>query len=239
MLPQSCPGNWFHTIDPVLISIGYVPRKSDTCIYIYDHDRIIIILTLYVDDLLVIGGDIQLIEKIKRKLMDQFKMTDMGDVSLVLGMQVTRDRQGKTLTISQENYTKSILERFGMADCKPSSTPGFGSELSTKQPEGTLLNKEETQRYQAITGSVMYLAQITRYDIMSSSGQLARAMSKPHGCSETSSALFGWNHEFYHRLQAGRFQAHSLLRLQLGQQPRQRQINVVLHHDVVQGSSQL
>ena len=74
------------------------------------------------DDLLVIGGDIQLIEKIKRKLMDQLKMTDMGDVSLVLGMQVTRDRQGKTLTISQENYTKSILERFGMADCKPSST---------------------------------------------------------------------------------------------------------------------
>ena len=144
------PGNWFHAIDPVLISIGFVPLKSDTCIYIYDNDGIII-LTLYVDDLLVIGGDIELIEKIKRKLMDQFNMTDMGDVSLVLGMQVTRDRQGKTLTISQENYT------FGMADCKPSSTPGFGSELSTKQPEGTLLNKEETQRYQAIIGSVMYL----------------------------------------------------------------------------------
>ena len=102
--------------------------------------------------------------------MDQFKTTDMGDVSLVLGMQVTRDRQRKTLTISQENYTKSILERFGMADCKLSSTPGFGSELSTKQQEGTLLNKEETQRYQAITGSVMYLAQIKRYDIMNSSG---------------------------------------------------------------------
>ena len=49
------------------------------------------------DDLLVIGGDIQLIEKIKRKLMDQLKMTDMGDVSLVLGMQVTRDGQAKKL----------------------------------------------------------------------------------------------------------------------------------------------
>ena len=109
-LAQS-PVNWFHTIDPVLISIGFTPLKSDTCIYIYDHDGIII-LTLYVDDILVIGGDIQLIEKIKRKLMDQFKMTDMGDVSLVLSMQVTRDRQGKTLTNSQENYTKSILERF-------------------------------------------------------------------------------------------------------------------------------
>ena len=25
------PGNWLHTIDPVLISIGFVPHKSDTC----------------------------------------------------------------------------------------------------------------------------------------------------------------------------------------------------------------
>ena len=83
-------------------------------------------LTLYADDLLVIGGDIQLIEKIRIKLMEKFKMTYMGDVSLVLGMQINRDRETKTLTISQEEYTKSILERFRMAKCKPSCTPGFG-----------------------------------------------------------------------------------------------------------------
>ena len=53
----------------------------------------VIILTLYVDDLLVIGGDIQLMEKIMSKLIEKFKMTDMGDVSLVLGMQITRDRE--------------------------------------------------------------------------------------------------------------------------------------------------
>ena len=66
--------NWFHTIDPVLISIGFVHLKSDTCIYIYNHDGVIITLTLYVNDLRVIGGDIQLIEKIRRKLMEKFKI---------------------------------------------------------------------------------------------------------------------------------------------------------------------
>ena len=65
-----------------------------------------------------------------------------------------------------------------MADCKPVSTPGFG-QLSTNQPEQTLINEEETQRFQAITGSFMYLAQISRYDVMYSTCQLARAMSKP------------------------------------------------------------
>ena len=81
-------------------------------------------------------------------------------------MQITRDREKKTLTISQEEKTKSILERFDMANCKPVGTPGFGSELSTKQPEETLLSKEENQRYQAITGSVMYLAQIMNLSLI-------------------------------------------------------------------------
>ena len=58
-LAQS-PRNWVHTIDPVLVSIGFVPLKYETCVYMYNHDGVII-LTLYVDDLLVIGGDIQLI----------------------------------------------------------------------------------------------------------------------------------------------------------------------------------
>ena len=67
-----------------------------------------------------------MMETIKEKLMGKFKMTDMGDVSLVLGMQVTCDRELGTLIIIHENYTKSILDRFGMGSCNPLSTPGFG-----------------------------------------------------------------------------------------------------------------
>ena len=161
------------------MTLEFVPLKSDTYIYICRKNGVVITLTPHVDDLLLVGADIQVIESIKRKLMERFKMTDMGGVSLVLGMQVTHDRQNKTLTISQENCTKSILEKFGMANCKPASTPDYGPELSTKHPEDTLLNEEELQRYEAITGSVTYLAEITRYDIMYSTCQLARAMSRP------------------------------------------------------------
>ena len=69
-----------------------------------------------------------MVQKIRSKLMEKFK-TDMGDVSRGVGMQITRDREKKTLTISQEQHTKSILERFGMVNCKPVRTLGFGSEF--------------------------------------------------------------------------------------------------------------
>ena len=103
----------------------------------------------------------------------------MGDVSLVLGIGVTRDREKGAVTISQGNYTKSILERYGMENCNPAHTPGVGKEFSLDQPAEKFLSKEDKQRFQAITGSVMYLAQVTRYDIMYAVNQLSRAMSRP------------------------------------------------------------
>ena len=110
------------------------------------------IINLYFDDLLVIGSNVRVIATIKKKLKDNFQMNDLGDVSFVLGMQVTRDREKGTLTISQEDYTKSILARFEMENCKPSSIPGTGSELSTEQPAETLPNTEQTQRFKPSPG---------------------------------------------------------------------------------------
>ena len=106
-------------------------------------------------------------------------MTDKGEASLVLGIEIKRDRQLGTLTISQEAYSKSILERFGMSDCKPTSTPGYGPELSNKQPENTLLDEAETRRYQGIVGCLMYIAQaFTTASSMQRANWLARCLSR-------------------------------------------------------------
>ena len=106
-------------------------------------------------------------------------MTDTADVSLVLGMGAARDREKGTVAITQEKYTKSLLERYGMASCNSTYTPGVGKELSLDQPEDKLLSKEEKQRFQTITGSVVYLGQVTRCNILYAVNQLARAMAKP------------------------------------------------------------
>ena len=83
-----------------------------------------------------------------------------------------------TLTITQDSYTKSLLERYGMCNCNLNYTPGVGSDLFLDQPDEKLLNKEDTQRFQAITDSVMYLGLVVRYDISYSVNQLTRALPK-------------------------------------------------------------
>ena len=118
------PTNWWNTIDKHLVEIGFKSLKSDPCVYTYSECGAIYILTLYVDDVLLLGEDVLVLRRIKQKLMSRFSMTDMGDVSLVPGMGVIRDCEKGTVTITQEIYTKSLLERYGMASCISTYTPG-------------------------------------------------------------------------------------------------------------------
>ena len=148
------------------MGIGFKALKSDPCVYIFNGTTTMkqglstdvdstVILTLYVDDVLLAGGNKVTLEMIKGKLMSRFKMPDTGDVSRVLGMQVTRDSQAGSLTITQEDCSRGLLVKYGMQDCRTLGTPGYGKELSLVQPEESLLDDEAKRRFQAIVGSTM------------------------------------------------------------------------------------
>ena len=142
---RQSPRCWYGTVDEHMVDIGFKSLKSDACVYIYSEGGSIYVLTLYVNDVLLLGKDRKVLERIKRKLMGRFSMTDMRDVSLVFGMEVTRDRTKGTVTITQENYVKSLLERYGMGNCNPAHTPGVG-KITFIGPNGA---KPFEQRRQA------------------------------------------------------------------------------------------
>ena len=119
--------NWFNTIDDPLKDMGFTSTTFDPCAYTFGTSETFSILTRC--GLLLFGGNAPVLQELKRKLMNCFTMTDMGDVLLALGVQITRDREAVTLTISQEHCTKSILARLGMAVCNPMHATVSGAEL--------------------------------------------------------------------------------------------------------------
>ena len=50
-------------------------------------------------------------------------MVGLGEIQFILGVSIKRDRATRTLTISQGQYLKDLRKRFGMGECKPTSTP--------------------------------------------------------------------------------------------------------------------
>jgi len=81
------------------------------------------LLTLYLDDILLAGNNLEMIEATKIWLSSIFEMKDMGEARYVLGMEIIRNCPKKLLGISQEVYIKKVLQRLRMHYSKPVDTP--------------------------------------------------------------------------------------------------------------------
>ena len=149
----------------------------DPCVYVKSDSSSKVFIVLYVDDLVVTGSSKVGISKTKAFLMAKFAMKDVGDVHLILGMQVSRDRQKGTLDINQGSYVNAILQRYGFVGSRSVSTSGTGKSPDLKI--GTMLDDSNKQLYQEIVGSLINLSTCTRWDIAYSVMQLTRAMSNP------------------------------------------------------------
>uniref|UniRef100_A0A3Q7H8J3 Reverse transcriptase Ty1/copia-type domain-containing protein n=1 Tax=Solanum lycopersicum TaxID=4081 RepID=A0A3Q7H8J3_SOLLC len=72
-------------------------------------DNNFIILLLYVDDMLIVGQDKELIAKLKKDLSKSFDMKDLGPAQQILGMRIVRERTKRKLWLSQEKYIERVL----------------------------------------------------------------------------------------------------------------------------------
>ena len=184
------PRNLFNNIDDSLRDIGFTSTASDPCVYIFGSDDNLSVLTMYVDDLLLLQGNTTQLKDLSIQLMDLFAMTDMGNVSTVLGMQFTRDRDAKTLIIGQQQYDKSILALFWHGRTQPCVHDGSRCGVIPQATGHDAARFYGIKPYQVITGSLMFLSQCTPYDITYAVNQLARAMNKPSKLHMTQQSIF-------------------------------------------------
>ena len=86
-------------------------------------------------------------------------MEDLGPAQKILGMEITRDRQKGELYLSQRSYIKKVIDRFGIKDAKPVSTPMAHYFKLTSSQSPTTDEEEEFMAkvpYASGVGSVMY-----------------------------------------------------------------------------------
>ena len=173
-LKQS-PRVWYQTLQQFLATKGYHRTNADHSVF-YNRDNGTI-LAAYVDDLLLIGPNLDHIIELKKLLSDEFQMTDLGPVAHYLGVQVSRDRYNRTLTMTQTTYLTRVLGDHGMLDCNSIKTPmetGINLVPSTIQA-----TEDDTKAYQSAIGSLMYAMTATRPDIAFAVSVLSRFPSKP------------------------------------------------------------
>jgi hypothetical protein len=101
-LKQS-PRMWYQKFDTYILGLGFSRSKVDHCVYsklVGDH---FIYVVLYVDDMLLIGNNKEIIKDVKTQLSSKFDMKDLGVANFILGMEIKRDSgKQETLVESEE-----------------------------------------------------------------------------------------------------------------------------------------
>ena len=118
---KQAPRAWYNRIDQFLSKLGFVKGLSESTLYIKGNQANSIMISLYVDDLLVTGSNAELIQQFKDDMLQVFEMSDLGEMTYFLGMKV-KQNDGE-IFISQRKYAKEILKKFSMENCKSTNTP--------------------------------------------------------------------------------------------------------------------
>jgi len=179
-LPQS-PCAWYQKLHFFFGDHDFYPSRQEYSLYIKYDKRILVLV--YVDDLVLAAAEKEDIAWIKNCLTRTFEMTDLGELSTFLGLEICRDRSARLLTLSQHQYIDRILQRHGMEDARPSLTP---LDSNTRLPANSetdptsSTNKEVSlELYQSAVRSLMYAMLGTRPDLAYAVGLVCQFNHSP------------------------------------------------------------
>jgi hypothetical protein len=174
---------WSEELEKFFLEVaGFTRSQVDQAVYFRHVAEEHTVITVSVDDMAVTSRHLEHIIRFKAKLRERFEISDLGELTWLLGLKVERNRSARTLALSQHAYVDTVLERFHLEDAKPASIPmHVGASLSLEQSPSTHEETCDMQDvpYQRGIGSLMYAATSTRPDIAFAVSILSQFMRNP------------------------------------------------------------
>ncbi|CAI7741712.1 unnamed protein product [Closterium sp. NIES-54] len=170
---RQAPREWHDTLRTTLAALGFAPSTADPSLFLRtDTSLPPFYVLVYVDDLVFATADTTGLAHVKSELQKRHTCTDLGKLRSYLGLQITRDRAQRTITLTQSHMVQQVLQRFDFTYSSPQATP-----LSTSHSLSALPSDESvlpSGPYPELVGCLMYLMTCTRPDLAYPLSILAR-----------------------------------------------------------------
>ncbi|CAI7752578.1 unnamed protein product [Closterium sp. NIES-54] len=161
---RQVPRKWHDTLRTTLAALGFAPATADPSMFLRTDTSLPQFYVLaYVDDLVFAIADTEALTLVKSELQKRHTCTDLGELCSYLGLQITRDRARRTITLTQSHMVHQVFQRFGFQFSPPQPTP-----LSTSHSLSTPPSDESVELsgpYPELVGCLMYLMTCTRPDL--------------------------------------------------------------------------
>ncbi|CAI7746190.1 unnamed protein product [Closterium sp. NIES-53] len=170
---RQAPREWHDTLRTTLAALGFAPSTADPSLFLRtDTSLPPFYILVYVDDLVFAIADTEALTLVKSELQKRHTCTDPGELRSYLGLQITRDRARRTITLTQSHMVHQVFHRFGFQFSSPQRTPLSTSHSLSAPPSDEFV--EPSCPYQELVGCVMYLMTCTQPDLACPLSLLAR-----------------------------------------------------------------
>ncbi|CAI7779933.1 unnamed protein product [Closterium sp. NIES-53] len=170
---RQAPSEWHDTLRTTLAALGFAPATADPLLFLRTNTSLPpFYILVYVDDLVYATADTEALTLLKSELQKRHTCTDLGELRNYLGLQITRDRARRTITLTQSHMVHQVLQRFGFQFSLPQPTPLSTSHSLSAPPLDESV--EPSGPYPELVGCLMYLMTRTQPDLAYPLSLLAR-----------------------------------------------------------------
>ena len=164
---------WNIEFDYVMRRHGFQPLILDPCTYIlWDGDQFIIV-TIWVNDLLLFAMADKLIERTKVNLEAKWELTDLGKPVKIVGIEIALSNH--SVTISQCRYLESVLQKEGIEHANPVGMPLDPNIMLEPNSDGS--QGDRSNSYARLIGELQFITNATRPDIVHAISKLSSYMA--------------------------------------------------------------
>ncbi|CAI7879744.1 unnamed protein product, partial [Closterium sp. NIES-53] len=155
-----------------LAALGFAPSTADPSLFLRtDTSLPPFYIFMYVDNLVFATADTEALALVKSELQKRHTCKDLGELRSNLGLQISRDRARRSITLTQSHMVQQVLQRFGFTWSSAQATPLATGHLLSAPPSDESV--EPCGPYPELVGCLMYLMTCTRPDLAYPLGLLA------------------------------------------------------------------
>ncbi|GAA5982386.1 hypothetical protein JCM11641_006966 [Rhodosporidiobolus odoratus] len=165
---------WQKVFREELEKLGFKRCAADHGLYVREREGKVVMVPTHVDDGLIVGDDDLggILDEQNQAFEGKVKREDDG---LFLGMRVKRKKDGG-VAIDQGHYAAAVLERFGLDNLDPVSTP---IDYSAPLPSPASKDERVDIPYRELLGALVWLSCCTRPDLAFAVSVASRFSSCP------------------------------------------------------------
>ncbi|GKD60643.1 retrotransposon protein, putative, ty1-copia subclass [Tanacetum coccineum] len=131
---------WNKRFDDEIQKFGFTQNRDEPCIYLKASGSNATFLILYVDDILIVGNNIPMLQDVKSYLGRCFAIKDLGEAAYILRIKIYKDRSWR------------LIEKLRLSKSQGASTPAE-------------LKRMQNVPCASAVGSIMYVVRCTRPDV--------------------------------------------------------------------------